>query len=723
MCMLGGNIGVLDMPSALALADYSTYVSLLIILGGFASLLLAVAPPQAGTARFHLLPRNKTLLVILPVFLLPILILSNSSIRILKYSGAGLALVAVSLLAVGLWRISSELITAVASARKIKKRRVFEFAAAHVLIAAAITLSAIPLLGYFLIFPVLMLIAGARGTEYLLLAGSRRLPEPQKARRKSGMGFRLVQSAIAVLMLSPLISLYQTLSIVHIDALIETTDGTHLAITVYMPRRPGPFPVVFIRTPYNRKSLNPKGSVQAGYAVVVEDSRGRFGSQGENLPFIGDAFERPNDSWETIEWLSKQSWCNGKIATMGGSALGISQLALTASGSDILKAQDIEAACDSLYTAGIYPGGILRKNLAEEWIKRNGFASEALKVWQQHPDFDDYWYRFDLTDKWQNMHWPAIHVGGWYDIFAQGTLNAFTHLNLQGGYGAAGTQKLVMGPWSHSTFYQERTGDIRFPGASGANNPMLTGAGFIDTALNHPADLNALPAVTYYTMGSAERGAPGNLWQTASEWPPKDSFETPYYLHSGAQLNRTRPAAEQPTSYIFDPSKPAPTVGGAHLFLPSGPVDQQELLKRNDVLRFTSEPLVDPLEVTGHVHAQLWINTDASDADLFVKLCDIYPDGKTINVCEGQLRARFRYGFLSEELLQPGVPAQLDIDLWSTSMVFNRGHKLGILVTSSSADEFEINSNSTPTKPIRISILSDPEHPSSINLPIRPFRH
>jgi uncharacterized protein len=712
------------MPSALALADYSTYISLLLVLAGASSLLLSVYPPQAGSVKFTPMPARRALIAFMPLSVIMAGFLLRGSNRVCKYSGALLGLLAGLVAAIGLWRMLSELITYLASTKKIKRRRAFEFLAAHGLLLILVLAAAVPYVGWFMVFPTVALLSAAKGAEFILLAGTRRLPPPQKARRKSGLGFRIVQCAIALLLLTRIAPIYATASIVHIDALIETFDGVHLAITVYMPRKPGPFPVLFLRTPYNRKSVKPTGFVSAGYAVVVEDSRGRFGSQGENLPFEGDAFERPNDSWETLTWLSKQTWCNGNIATLGGSASGISQLALAASGSDALKAQDIEAATDSFYQHGLYPGGIFRQNLAEKWLASNEFSKDALKIWKSHPDFDDYWYRFDLTDKWGNMHWPALHVGGWYDIFSQGTLDAFTHLNLQGGYGAAGNQKLVMGPWSHSSFYQERTGDFRFPGASNVANPKLTGTGFLDIALNHKEDLNKLPAVTYYTMGSDERGAPGNLWQTSSEWPPRDSFETPYYLHGKGMLNRTRPSNEPPTSYTFDPAQPAPTLGGAHLFLPSGPVDQRELIKRSDVVKFSTDPLNDPIEVTGNVHAELWISTDVPDTDLFVKLCDVYPDGRTINICEGQLRTRFRYGFLSEEYLQPGVPALLNVDMWSTSMVFNKGHKLAILITSSNSGEFEVNTNSldSASRTAHINLLQDPDHPSSINLPVRSVR-
>ena len=146
-------------------------------------------------------------------------------------------------------------------------------------------------------------------------------------------------------------------------------------------------------------------------------------------------------------------------------------------------------------------------------------------------------------------------------------------------------------------------------------------------------------------------------------------------------------------AYTYDPTNPVPTIGGIQLTLPSGPKDQQSIESRADVLVFTSAPLAKPLEVTGRIRARLWVASDAPDTDFFVRLCDVYPDGRSFNLCEGMLRARFRAGYETETPLKPGEPAELDVDLWSTSVVFNRGHRIRVDVTSSSAPGFDPNPN------------------------------
>src|SRR2546425_12588673 len=182
--------------------------------------------------------------------------------------------------------------------------------------------------------------------------------------------------------------------------------------------------------------------------------------------------------------------------------------------------------------------------------------------------------------------------------------------------------------------------------------------------------------------------APGNVWRTAERWPPVTSTISSFYLREDHDLTRAKPAEAQPLSFTYDPTNPIPTIGGPQLTLPAGPKDQRSIENRADVLVFTSEPLAEPLEITGRVRAKLWASSDASDTDFFVRLCDVYPDGRSFNICEGCLRARFRDSFSEEKLLKPGEVCEFNIDLGSTSMIFSRGHRLRVHVTSSSAPGF-----------------------------------
>jgi len=199
----------------------------------------------------------------------------------------------------------------------------------------------------------------------------------------------------------------------------------------------------------------------------------------------------------------------------------------------------------------------------------------------------------------------------------------------------------------------------------------------------------------------------------------------PYYFTAAHGLSLAKEGKSASLAYSYDPKDPVPTLGGAQLTLPAGPMDQRKIESRGDVLLFTGEPLEAPLEITGRVRAQLWASSDAADTDLVARLCDVYPDGRSINICEGALRARFRDGFEREKLLKPGQPYELDLDLWSTSIILNKGHRLRVLITSSSAPGYDPNPNTgspfrsdTRTQVAHNTLYLDSAHPSQILLPV-----
>ena len=229
-----------------------------------------------------------------------------------------------------------------------------------------------------------------------------------------------------------------------------------------------------------------------------------------------------------------------------------------------------------------------------------------------------------------------------------------------------------------------------------------------------------------YVLGDVtDPNAPGNTWRTADAWPPCPASPTPYYLQADRSLSTQKAAAAATLDYRHDPTHPIPTIGGIQLTLPAGPINQNPIESRDDLLVFTSEPLTEPIEVTGRVRARLWIESDAPDTDFFVRLCDVYPDGRSFNLCEGVLRARFRHGLDREQLLTPGDVQPLDIDCWSTSVIFNRGHRLRVHVSSSSAPGFDPNPNtgeplraSDRARPARNTIHLGPDRPSHVLLPL-----
>lgn len=501
-------------------------------------------------------------------------------------------------------------------------------------------------------------------------------------------------------------------------------DGTKLATDLFLPTNGTSVPVIFARTPYNKNGLAGLGdqAVKHGYALVTQDARGRFASQGENLPFDLDL----NDGRDTLEWISKQPWCNGKIGTWGVSAGAINQFQSMVTSSSLIDSQFLVVGAPSLYDV-IYLNGIFRKNLIETWLAQNKFASNALGLWVSHPIYDDYWKARDATRVVKQVHAPAVHIGGYWDIFGQKTIDAFTayQQHSKDKISRAG-QHLIIGPWTHMVL-SDRAGDLTFPDAKNPPGDLEDMWKWFDSTLKGIQNgIETAPKVTYYVIGdSSEKSAPGNYWRTADTWPPFKVKPTPYFLTADFKLSRETQKMPKPLMYTYHPESPAPTVGGIQLSLPAGPKDQQDLERRSDVFSFTSEPLDFATEVTGRVRAQLWISSDVPDTDFFVTLCDVYPDGRSYNICEGMIRTRFREGFDREVFMKRGKIYPLDIDLWSTSAIFNRGHRIRVHVTSSSSPGFDVNPNtatgfraSSEMQNAHNYIYVDAQHPSQILLPV-----
>lgn len=507
--------------------------------------------------------------------------------------------------------------------------------------------------------------------------------------------------------------------------MVPMRDGVRLATDVYVPAAEGPHPVILIRSPYNKAMAQGglgQAGIERGYVMVAQDTRGRFASEGKNWPFDRERF----DGQDTLTWVADQPWCNGKIGTWGGSALSIAQYQLAASGTKFLSAQHFTVGAPNLYEV-VYAGGIFRKALIERWLTGTKFDEDALERWTSHPTYDDYWKERDASLRHAQAHAAGIHIGGYWDIFAQATIDGFNGMQKQGGEGARGRQKLLMGPWTHGVL-QAKAGELEFPQAKTPPGSAHDSWTWFDHYLQGKANgVAEAPAVTYYVLGDvSDPQAPGNTWRTADAWPPFPMAPTSYYLHAAGTVSTQPPGRDAAhLSYAYDPARPVPTVGGVELAIPSGPRDQKEVESREDVLVFSSEPLVEPLEVTGRVRARLWVSSDAPDTDFFVRLCDVYPDGRSFNICDGRVRARFRDGMDREVLLKPGEVRVLDVDLWSTSIVFNRGHRLRVHVTSSSDPGFDPNPNTG--KPFRAgddarvarnSLHLDEAHPSQLLLPV-----
>ncbi|MBD3235346.1 MAG: CocE/NonD family hydrolase [Candidatus Eisenbacteria bacterium] len=477
---------------------------------------------------------------------------------------------------------------------------------------------------------------------------------------------------------------------------IPMSDGVHLHTYVHYPPGSGPWPVILYRTPYGISSDHIGYVTEHGYVGVSQDTRGRFGSEGIDRMFRDDGWGPDHqDGRETVDWILQQSWCDGRIGTLGGSARGITQNMLAASLPDSVRCMHVVVAPANMYEHVAFPGGAFRQRDVEGWLNGQGSPHMIDSIYA-HPNHDAWWSWWDTEARHPLESIPTYQVGGWFDLFAQGQIDSYNGLQLGGGPGARGNQKLIMGPWSHGSMGGGQCGELFFPDAGvGAAEALIGYQGdWFDFWMHEiPNGIMELPPIAYYVMGNCDDpGAPGNAWRAADRWPPAHE-PLLLYLRAGGGLSPTPPGSEAPQSYDFDPQDPVPTLGGGNLIGESGPYDQSSTFSRPDVLVYQAEPLEAPLESSGPVRAVLYIASDGPDTDFTAKLCDVYPDGRAMLVCDGILRARHRLSMESEDFLVPGEIYRIEIDLWDTSIIFDAGHRILLAVSSSNHPRFDVNPN------------------------------
>ncbi len=564
-------------------------------------------------------------------------------------------------------------------------------------------------------------------------------------------------------------------------------DGVRLATDVYLPARNGKtvegrFPVLLERTPYNKNGRRKLGPVVAphGYAVLVQDCRGRYASEGQFTPF-----DDGEDGYDTIEWAAAQPWSNGQVGTFGGSYTGMNQYSAATFRPPHLVGMFIQMAGASLYESVSYPGGapnaswvswILRsaatspqakqkpesaarieKTVAADfgnWLKTAPLSRAALlndfpdylalyRASYDHASLDEFWKqrRFYTAGFYREMKdVPTLFVTGWYDNFAEGTLEVFSTLSrLQ-----KTEKKLMVGPWPHGIGTSE-CGNAAFGSGATEDQAKLVAEWFDYLLRKLPLETIGAERVQTYRMGGGggTRTSGGKLnhggeWHNAPSWPPPGATASRYYLHDGGLLRPASPSNSEPSSYEFDPRNPVPTIGGRfavggvpmciqdQVCSPRIPAckDALPLNRRPDVLSYSTAPLAAPQEVTGRIHATLWISSDAPDTDFTAKLMDVYPDGYALILADGEIRTRFRNGFDKPELMQPGTVYPVTIDLGSTSNLFGAGHRIRVDISSSNFPKFEPNSNTgepvnawTRQVTARNTVYHDAKRPSYIELP------
>jgi uncharacterized protein len=513
------------------------------------------------------------------------------------------------------------------------------------------------------------------------------------------------------------------------EVLAGMRDGVKLAGNLYLPAGNGPFPCIVQRTPYGKDAMfaSPAGAkkyTDAGYAYLVQDVRGKGRSEGFYQAFINDAF----DGYDTVEWMAKQSWCNGKIGITGASAMGYTTMLAATMNPPHLKAA-YAVVTPSTRLTGTYIGGAYKQKDSGDWSRGQGVPEETIAFTAGNYPASSYWDRTEIADQRKYIDIPTYQYGGWYDIFNEGNVRNFMYLQHEGAKGARGNQKLEMGPFGHGAL----SGDIEYPNGGGignaqggAHSEMRWWEYWLKGVDNGIMDE---PPVKAYMMASARKGAVSskNRWMSFGDWPPAPRIVN-YYLHAdGALSTRAPTAASASKTYNFDPKNPVKTIGGANLTFERGPMDQRPIGSRQDYLKFQTPVLSKDVAIAGTVLADLWASTDGPDTDFMVKLVDVYPDGYEAIVLDSALRTRYRNGRGPDEIemMTPNAPEKLRLDLWDTMITFEKGHRIAVHVTSSNNPRFDVNPNTgenpgpnAKTRIARNTIFMDAGKPSSIQLPI-----
>lgn len=556
-----------------------------------------------------------------------------------------------------------------------------------------------------------------------------------KSHQKKPLSKKMKISLIAFLIISPLtiIAIYYTF----FDNLnkstynIRTRDNMTLATDVYLPEGEGPFPVVLYRTPYGKSSdKGPTNLLQYGVAIVSQDHRGCHDSTGLYTAFGSDGF----DAEDTVAWLKQQSWFNGKYATWGASARGITQYMQVTHLTDV-QCQYIQVGTPDLYSIAMFQGGAPRKQLAEDWLASISHRDYYNEIFNHPLSTDSYASdrRIDASE-WSSVTWPSIHMGGWYDCFGQGTIDGFCGYQYQGGVGGKDNAKLIMGPWTH-TLSSQNAGELQYPtnAKSDPTSENLFQGMFAEKLLGTTqyGDYRTMANVTYYVMGDlTTNSTQWNRWATADAWPIP-ATNTTLYLASNSTISLTKSAEAKNFTYIFDPHNPIDTKGGANLNSDNrGPKDQRNVESNRADLIYFNSTITSPFTITGRIWAHLYITSNCTDTDFTVKLTDTYPDGRNMLICDGILRMRSREGQDKVVFMDGSGTTVYEawIDLWSTSYVFNTGHTLSIGISSSNYPRFDVNPNTggtimpfnstTPANYAKNSVVISNDYPSSLILPV-----
>lgn len=603
------------------------------------------------------------------------------------------------------------------------------------------------------------------------------------------------------------------------DIKIPMRDGISLVADLHRPSKdgaavPGRFPVILIRTCYNKDQRpitffpGPEYFVTRGYIVAIEDTRGRYKSPGH---FYHGIYET-KDGYDTIEWIAKQPWSNGKLGMIGVSYLAAVQQAAAVSGTKNLTSIFHIQAPMSYYQNGVRRNGafiqmvvpiaflfastskeaaadpIVKKAEMDavlqgpHWLERWPFGKGRTPLrfvpederfffdtWV-HAGYDDYyksnplWEPNQYLDKWADI--PSYYVGGWWDLYKEDIF--YSTLSKR----QKQPIKLLIGPWAHGA-WNSTLGDVDFgpdAGLTPEQRDQIELRWFEQSLKGVDTKSFSEPPVRIFRMGGGDgnKSSTGKLrhggqWFSESTWPLATTQFTNYYLGDNDCLSRAKPtAAESSTSYVYDPLDPVPTIGSASYYfinfnlpsddpnrwyVPYGPQDQREtnncyfckttlpLSARQDVLVFETPPLEQDVEVTGPLTAKLWISSSAVDTDFTAKLIDVYPpseaypEGYAMSLADGIQRTHYRNGYETPEMMKPGEVYPVTVEMFATSNLFKKGHRIRLDISSSDYPAYDPNPNTGEpymTGHHRVIaknvIYHDKDRPSHILLPIIPTR-
>jgi putative CocE/NonD family hydrolase len=507
------------------------------------------------------------------------------------------------------------------------------------------------------------------------------------------------------------------------DLPVPMPDGVVLLADRWAPRAGGDsLPVVLIRTPYGRGAMFSGGMVrplaERGFQVILQSARGTFGSGGKFEPMRNER----EDGLATLDWVVRQPWFGDSIVLVGPSYLGYVQWAVADRLPPEVKAmvpQMTESALtldflrpdafslETPFSWGVMVDGQERRGAMLRQITRVKKTQQAVRTLPlgqadvtalghhtqytqdivAHDADDPYWAPINHRDRVARVTVPVSSIGGWYDIFLPRQLRDFVTLQEAGR-----TARLTVGPWTHVSI----------------DGVMMREAIEFGLACARGEEPRSRKPVRLWVMGE-------KAWREFDSWPPPGYSPRPFYLAGDGALAAGPPAGGAPDAYRYDPADPTPAVGGVRmLFRGSGRVENAKLEARPDVLTYTTAPLEYDVEVIGEVSAQIWFQSSLAHADVFVRLCDVDPAGKSWNVCDGLTSVTG-----ADEL------ASVTVALWPTAHRFNRGHRIRVQVSSGAFPRYGRNPGTGEPRATATRLLAatqsvhhDAEHPSAIILPV-----